>query len=352
MIFVLQQSLNVTREHVDLKVDPLADLAGPRVVTAGCGNDVHAEAIAVDLVHRERDAVDGDRALGGDEARQIGRRLEDEAHAAALRRHRDDRAHAIDMAVDQMAAQLVAELERQFEVDAAALLPVAEMGLGQASRRGLDGEPIGPFSTTVRQQPEQAIEAPMATGAMSCLVRTRSGGRRCCRRRTAVISPMSVTMPVNMPLLSRSCQVSTASPAKRPAGNQPEPGREIQLFEPQGRHRRAAVRAQQQPCLVRRSRGRPGRPSGRPPRPRRRLRSARGSAALAERAAPPRDIDAALRMRTQPRSPRRLCLQGLARRRRRRARAEQPTGVLSAVERELRACGMRAFESSTIRTGE
>jgi hypothetical protein len=30
MVFVLQQSLNVSREHVDLKVDPLAGLACPQ----------------------------------------------------------------------------------------------------------------------------------------------------------------------------------------------------------------------------------------------------------------------------------------------------------------------------------
>src|SRR5829696_1285080 len=49
------------------------------------------------------------------------------------------------MAIDQMAAQLIAELERQFEVDPAAELPVAEMGLGQAFARNLDGEPGGPL---------------------------------------------------------------------------------------------------------------------------------------------------------------------------------------------------------------
>src|SRR5436190_21057877 len=46
------------------------------------------------------------------------------------------------MAIDQMAAQLVAELERQFEVDPAALFPVAKMRLVQAFARDFDGKPV------------------------------------------------------------------------------------------------------------------------------------------------------------------------------------------------------------------
>ena len=77
----------------------------------------------------------------------------------------------------------------------------------------------GPFSTTVRQQPEQAIEAPMAIGAMSCRVRTT-------KRRspllppgvTEVISPMSLTMPVNMTLnYAPLVQLSTVSPCNERA---------------------------------------------------------------------------------------------------------------------------------------
>src|SRR4030095_4925274 len=107
-------------------------------------NNVHAEAVSLDLIDREGNAVDGHRALGGDEARQLRWRLEDDTPAPPFGRHRDDRAHAVDMAIDQMAAQLVAELERQLEIDPATQLPVAKMGLGQAFARDLDGEPIGP----------------------------------------------------------------------------------------------------------------------------------------------------------------------------------------------------------------
>ena len=88
------------------------------------------------------------------------------------------------MAIDQVAAQLVAELQRQFEVDAAARLPVAEMGLGRGvSPETSTANQSAPFSITVRQQPEQAIEAPMAIGAMSCLVRDDEATVvRLCRR--------------------------------------------------------------------------------------------------------------------------------------------------------------------------
>src|SRR3954451_12606561 len=47
------------------------------------------------------------------------------------------------MAVDQMPTQLVAQLERQFEIDALTLLPVAEMGLVERLARGFDREPVG-----------------------------------------------------------------------------------------------------------------------------------------------------------------------------------------------------------------
>src|ERR1700755_2459325 len=96
------------------------------------GNYVDAEAVALDLVYRERNTVHRNRPLRSDKACEFGRRLEHEAHAAALRSHRDDPAHAVDMAIDQMTAQFVTNPERQFEVDAGTFAPVAEMGLGQA----------------------------------------------------------------------------------------------------------------------------------------------------------------------------------------------------------------------------
>src|SRR5262245_29654822 len=46
------------------------------------------------------------------------------------------------MAIDKMATQLIAELERQFEVEPAALPPVAEVGLGQTLAGNFHREPV------------------------------------------------------------------------------------------------------------------------------------------------------------------------------------------------------------------
>ena len=82
---MLQQSLNVTREHIDLKVDSLARLGLPEGRNRlSMRDNVHAEPVAFDLIHREGDAVDGDRALGGDETREFGRRLHRQPNAAAV----------------------------------------------------------------------------------------------------------------------------------------------------------------------------------------------------------------------------------------------------------------------------
>ena len=63
-----------------------------------------------------------------------------------------------------MAAKLVADLQRALEVDAPARRPVAERRLRQRLGRDVDVEPAPPrrcpVSTTVRQTPSQAIEAP------------------------------------------------------------------------------------------------------------------------------------------------------------------------------------------------
>ncbi len=78
-------------------------------------------------------------------------------------------ADAIDMAGNDMAAQLVAGLERALQVDALAGLPVAQRRLAQRLVGDIDREPRSPSggrdSVAVRQAPSQAIEAPTAMPA-------------------------------------------------------------------------------------------------------------------------------------------------------------------------------------------
>ena len=73
----------------------------------------------------------------------------------------------VDMAADHVAAELVAEPQRALEIELGAALPVCGGGHAQRLGRRIDREekqrlPVRPRSTTVRQTPEQAIEAPIA----------------------------------------------------------------------------------------------------------------------------------------------------------------------------------------------
>ena len=81
---------------------------------------------------------------------------------------RRDLADAVDMAGDDMAAELVADLQRALEVEPRALAPTcpARSRLWVSAETSTANQP-SPLSTTVRQTPEQAIEAPRSTVAMS-----------------------------------------------------------------------------------------------------------------------------------------------------------------------------------------
>ena len=121
-----------------------------------------------DLVDGQRHAVDGDRALGREEWRERGIDRDADALRIAFVADADDPAGAIDMAGDDMAAEFVADLQRAFEVQAAASGPHALRGAGDGFAGNVDREPVAaPLSTTVRQTPEQAIEAPSSTVAVS-----------------------------------------------------------------------------------------------------------------------------------------------------------------------------------------
>src|SRR5690606_33214335 len=128
--------------HLEIHVRSLPGLAEGRG-REGVRDDVDAEAVVVDLVHRQRDAVESDRALGRDGARIGGGKLDEEAHAVALGTAPDDARDRIDVALDDVAAELVAERERALEIDARAGAPGAERRARQRLARGVDGEAPG-----------------------------------------------------------------------------------------------------------------------------------------------------------------------------------------------------------------
>src|SRR6185436_1483040 len=95
----------------------------------------------LDLVDRQRDAVERDRSLGGDIARERGPRDQADAQRIADRLDRGDLADAVDMAGDDMAAKLVADLERALQVERRALGPESRRGAALRLGRDIDREP-------------------------------------------------------------------------------------------------------------------------------------------------------------------------------------------------------------------
>src|SRR5512132_2302196 len=143
---VLNQAGNISRQQVDFQVHPVAR---PGFAEGSdrerVRNDVDPEPRSVHLVDGQRNAVDGDRPLRGDEAGELSRRLEDEAARGPFRRDRHYAADAIDVAGDDMPAQLVADPESALEIHRRTRPPFTEGGAPQRRRRGMDGKPAGFF---------------------------------------------------------------------------------------------------------------------------------------------------------------------------------------------------------------
>ena len=96
---------------------------------------------ARDAVDGERRAVERDRSLLGDVFGEIGGRFEFETHHRIEGRARDDPRDAVDMAGDHMAAELVADLQRTFEIEAGAGPPAAGRRARQRLGADIDLEP-------------------------------------------------------------------------------------------------------------------------------------------------------------------------------------------------------------------
>ena len=75
-------------------------------------HDVDAEAVGIDCVHGEADAIDGYRAFGGDVARKRRGRGEGEAFAACVGFAGKQFADAIDVAADEVTAKRGGERQR------------------------------------------------------------------------------------------------------------------------------------------------------------------------------------------------------------------------------------------------
>ena len=132
----LHQPRGVARHQVDFEVDAgRPSWSAPSVVTVSvCGMISTENVSAVDLVHRQRDAVERDRAFLRDEARERLRRAQ--ASSAPCRsgpRAQTSSAMPSTWPATMMAAEFVADLERALEIEARAV-PPAPAVVSAASR--------------------------------------------------------------------------------------------------------------------------------------------------------------------------------------------------------------------------
>src|SRR5690606_5680254 len=113
LFFRLRKTGRVAGHGVDLDIDLV-----PFLTLAPCRDrqrvmdEQHIEARALDAVDRQRGAVQRDRTLRRYELRQFARGLQREAHRIALGLAFHDPRLAVDMARYDVAAKLVADLER------------------------------------------------------------------------------------------------------------------------------------------------------------------------------------------------------------------------------------------------
>ena len=125
-----EQLLDVLGDDVGLEVDQVADAAAAERRTGeGLGDQADGEAGLAGLDDGEADAVDGDRALVDEVAREVGGQGDLDDVPVLAGRSGDDLADTVDVALDDVAAEPLVDGDGAFEVD-----PVAG---GHAAERGL-----------------------------------------------------------------------------------------------------------------------------------------------------------------------------------------------------------------------
>ncbi len=103
-------------------------------------HQVDLELPAPGRVDGQAHAVDGDRALGRDVARERRGQLERHDRRAARGRDRDDPAHAVDVARHPMAVERVADAQGGLEIHARAAFEAAERRDGERRPRDVGRE--------------------------------------------------------------------------------------------------------------------------------------------------------------------------------------------------------------------
>ena len=162
------------------------------------------------------------------------------------------KAHAVDMAIDEMATEFIAEFQRQFDIDSRAGLPIAEVRLVERLTRSFDHEAVCLFldygettaGTGDRGTDGNRLHVMPGANHKAPVARLAAGGNR---NNLADIGNNTCKhgpyLGVPSPAFHR---VATDDSGR----NQREPGREIQAVERHWANRRAAVGSHDQTGTV------------------------------------------------------------------------------------------------------
>src|SRR5262249_21930817 len=90
-----------------------------------------------DFIDGQRDAVERDGSLWNNKARQSARYAQAKSGAVEKIVPGDEFGHSIDMAIDEVPAELIAQPKRSLQVDARAALPIPGCRYAQCFRRGI-----------------------------------------------------------------------------------------------------------------------------------------------------------------------------------------------------------------------
>src|SRR5688500_1390050 len=128
---------DILPNYVAFDVDAVArPERGERRVRHGVRHDLKSGVPVVQPRDREGNTVNRERAFLDDKARQLGRQVDDEPVVIAFARKHGDRADAVHVALDDVAAEASVSGERALEIDAHAGDKMAQRR--HAQRRGRD----------------------------------------------------------------------------------------------------------------------------------------------------------------------------------------------------------------------
>ena len=151
----LQQPRRIARHQVNFEINARPDPErSERGDLQRVGDDQHGKSVALDLVYGQRDAVECDRSFGRNETGKLAGRAQPQLGHVDEIVARYQFGDAIDMAAHHMAAELVAEAERAFEIEPGAARPGAGGGHPQGLGRGVHrkgGSVTGPPTAHDRQ---------------------------------------------------------------------------------------------------------------------------------------------------------------------------------------------------------